>query len=184
MTYIDSALLNLTEWCCHRFQLLTGRTNVWLAFQLTNLSIIVYFVWAGLYFLRSEGPLRIVLVLFCSGLLYVLSQTIFKVPVEAHENSAYRRVAKGFRNPRRVQDAPLRIPFLTLSIVLLYPILLIYLNLRLLIALLSYSLIILTTVVLYLMACDPLPPCAGKVTEWIRGWGPSRLAPSESPGSD
>jgi hypothetical protein len=184
MTYIDSALLNFTERCCHRFQMLTGRTNVWLAFQLTNLSIIVYFVWAGLYFLRSEGPLRIVLVLFCSGLLYVLSQTIFKVPVEAHENSAYRRVAKGFRNPRRVQDAPLRIPFLTLSIVLLSPILLIYLNLRLLIALLSYSLVVLTTVVLYLMACDPLPPCAGKVTEWIRGWAPSRLAPSESPGGD
>lgn len=184
MTYIDSALLNLTEWCCHRFQLLTGRTNVWLAFQLTNLSIIVYFVWAGLYFLRSEGPLRIVLVAFCSGLLYVLSQTIFRVPVEAHENSAYRRVAKGFRNPRRVQDAPLRIPFLTLSIVLLYPIVLIYLNLRLLIALLSYSLVVLTTVVLYLMACDPLPPCAGKVTEWLRGMVPSRLAPSESPGSD
>ena len=184
MTYIDSALLNLTEWCCHRFQLLTGRTNVWLAFQLTNLSIIVYFVWAGLYFVRSEGPLRIVLVLFCSALLYVLSQTIFKVPVEAHESNAYRRVAKGFRNPRRVQDAPLRIPFLTLSIVLLYPILLIYFNLRLLIALLSYSLVLLTTVVLYLMACDPLPPCAGKVTEWLRGWAPSRLAPSESPGGD
>ena len=184
MTYIDSALLNFTEWCCHRFQLLTGRTNVWLAFQLTNLSIIVYFVWAGLYFLRSEGPLRIVLVLFCSGLLYVLSQTIFKVPVEAHENNAYRRVAKGFRNPRRIQDAPLRIPFLTLSVVLLYPILLIYLNLRLLLALLSYSLVVLTTVVLYLMACDPLPPCAGKVTEWLRGMVPSRLAPSESPGGD
>ena len=27
MTYIDSALLNLTEWCCRRFQLLTGRTK-------------------------------------------------------------------------------------------------------------------------------------------------------------
>jgi hypothetical protein len=184
MTYIDSALLNFTEWCCHRFQVLTGRTNVWLAFQLTNLSIIVYFVWAGLYFLRAEGPLRIVLIVFCSGLLYVLSQTIFKVPVEAHENNAYRRVAKGFRNPRRVQDAPLRIPFLTLSVVLLYPILLIYLNLRLLLALLSYSLVVLTTIVLYLMACDPLPPCAGKVTEWLRAMVPSRLAPSESPGGD
>lgn len=184
MTYIDSALLNLTEWCCHRFQLLTGRTNVWLAFQLTNLSIIVYFVWAGLYVWSSDGAQRIVLVLFCGGLLYVLSQTIFKVPVEAHENSAYRRVAKGFRNPRRVQDAPLRIPFLTLSVALFYPILLIYLNLRLHLALLSYSLIVLTTVVLYLMACDPLPPCAGKVREWLRGLAPSRLAPAESPGTD
>jgi hypothetical protein len=23
--------------------------------------------------------------------------------------------------------------------------------------------------VLYLLACDPLPPCAGKVREWLRG---------------
>jgi len=184
MTYIDSALLDLTEWCCHRFQLLTGRTSVWLAFQLTNLSIIVYFVWAGMYFLSSDGALRTVLALFCGGLLYVLSQTIFKVPLEAHENSAYGRVAKGFRNPRRVQDAPLRIPFVTLSVVLFYPIVLIYLNLHLDIAVLSYSLIVLTTVVLYVMACDPLPPCAGKVREWLRRWAPSRLAPMESPGTD
>ena len=41
MTYIDSAVLNLTEWFCRKFQLLTGRTNVWLAVQLTNLSIVV-----------------------------------------------------------------------------------------------------------------------------------------------
>src|SRR5688500_16272879 len=38
VTYIDSFLLNLTERFCRRFQLLTGRTNVWLALQLTNLS--------------------------------------------------------------------------------------------------------------------------------------------------
>jgi hypothetical protein len=184
MTYIDSALLNLTEWCCHRFQRLTGRTNVWLAFQLTNLSIVVYFVWAGLYLWNSDAALRIVIVLFCSGVLYALSQTIFRVPIEAHESSAYRRVAKGFRNPRRVQDALLRIPFLTLSAVLFYPVLLIYLNLRLPIAVLSYSLIVLTTVVLYVMACDPLPPCAGKIAEWLRGAVPSPIARAESPGGD
>ena len=38
MTYIDAAILALTEWCCRRFQLLTGRTNIWLALQLTNTS--------------------------------------------------------------------------------------------------------------------------------------------------
>ena len=44
MTYLDSAILNILERFCHWFQLLTGRTNVWLAAQLTNLSVIVYFV--------------------------------------------------------------------------------------------------------------------------------------------
>ena len=184
MTHVDSAILNLTEWLCRRFQLLTGRTNVWLAVQLTNLSIIMYFVWAGVSFWRSGGATRLALALFCGGLMYVLTQTIFKVPIEAYENDAYRRVAKGLRNPRRVQDARLRIPFLTLSGVLFYPIVLIYRNLHLDIAVLSYSLIVLTTVVLYVMACDPLPPCAGKVREWLRRWAPSRLAPLESPGTD
>jgi hypothetical protein len=176
MTYIDSAMLTLAEWFCHKFQRLTGRTNVWLAVQLTNLSIIVYFIWANAYFWRSDVAARIVLGLFCCGLLYMLTQTIFKEPIEAYENNAYRRVAKGFRNPRRVQDALLRILFLTLSLVLLGPILFVYINLHLPIVLLSYSLIALTTVVLYLLACDPLPPCAGKVTEWLRGPAPSRLA--------
>ena len=47
---IDSTILDVTEWLCRRLQVLTGKTNVWLAAQLTNLSIIVYFAWAGVYF--------------------------------------------------------------------------------------------------------------------------------------
>ena len=54
MFYVDEALLNLIESACRQFQLLTGRTNVWLAFQLTNLSIVVYFVLAAVYFLSSR----------------------------------------------------------------------------------------------------------------------------------
>jgi hypothetical protein len=168
MTYIDSGILNFTEWLCRRFQLLTGRTNVWLAVQLTNLSIIVYFVWAALYFWSSEFTVRIAVGLFCGGVLYVLTQTVFKVSIETYENDAYRRVAKGLMNPRRLRDARLRISFLTLAFVLLYPTLFVYLNLHLHIALLTYSLIVLTTVVLYLLACDPLPPSAGRVMDWLR----------------
>src|SRR5437867_47082 len=184
MSYIDSMVLNLTERSCRRFQRLTGRTNVWLAVQLTNLSIIVYFVWAAVYSWSSGVPSRILVGLFCGGLLYVLTQTIFKVPVEVYENDAYRRVAKGFRNPRRVRDALLRISFLTLSVVLCYPVLLVYVNLHLHVVLLSYLLVVLTTGVLYLLACDPLPPCAGKVKEWLRGSVPSQLAGSESSAGD
>src|SRR6266481_132810 len=116
MTYIDSVLLNLTERLSRRFQLLTGRTNVWLAFQLTNLSIVVYFVWAGLYVLVIDGAIRILVALLCGSVLYLLTQTIFKVPVESLEASAYSRVARGLRNPRRLRDAPLRVAFLTVSL--------------------------------------------------------------------
>jgi hypothetical protein len=169
MPGIDETLLNLTEWACQRFQLLTGRTNVWLAMQLTNLSIVVYFVWAAIYF--PAIPLlsaRLAVALFCGGVLYMLSQTVFKVSIEAAETNAYARVAKGLRNPRRLRDAPLRISFLTLSVLMLYPLLFIYIATRVRLALLSYSLIVLTTVLLYVLACDPLPPCTGKVREWLQ----------------
>jgi hypothetical protein len=179
MTYLDSAILNAIEALCRAFQRLTGRTCVWLAFQLTNLSVIVYFLWAALYFWNRDLTLRIVVGLFCGGVFYALSQTVFKVSFEDSERNAYRRVAKGFRNPRRVRDALLRISFLTLSIVLGYPSFFVYVNrsalrareprLHVELVLLGYLLIVLTTLLLYLLACDPLPPCVGRVREWARG---------------
>jgi hypothetical protein len=169
VTYIDSFLLNLIERVCRRFQLLTGRTNVWLAGQLTNLSIVVYFVWAVVYSWSSDAGPRVFVWLFCGGVLYLLAQTVFKVPIETYETDAYRRVAKGFRNPRRIRDALLRISFLTLSLMLGYPAVLVYVNLHLQVVLLGYVLIVLTTLVLYLLACDPLPPCVGALREWLRG---------------
>ena len=146
MIYIDSAVLNAIEYGCRRLQVLTGRTNVWLAVQLTNLSIVVYFVWAAMYFWNTDIELRIAVGLFCAGLLYALTQTIFKESIEDSENNAYRRVAKGLRNPRRIRDAQLRTSFLTLSVLLWYPSVFVYLTLRLPIVLLSYVLIVLTTV--------------------------------------
>jgi len=190
MTFIDSVVLNLIERSCRRFQRLTGRTNVWLALQLTNLSIIVYFVWAGLYAFNIDIELRVVAAVFCVALLYVLTQTIFKTPIETYETAAYQRVAKGLRNPRRIRDALLRTSFLTLCLVLAYPVLFVYQNLRTLplqlkpnttnLVVLSYLLILLTTSVLYLLACDPLPPCVGKVREWMRGLSPTRAIAPDS----
>jgi hypothetical protein len=184
MTYIDLAILDLFERLCRAFQRLTGRTNVWLALQFTNLSIVVYFVWALLYSWSSEFLPPLAIGIFCGGLLYMLTQTVFKVPIEAYENEAYRRVQKGLRNPRRVRDALLRISFLTLSVALAYPILFVYVNLHQPAVLLSYSLIILTTVVLYLLACDPLPPCPGTLKAWFRAPAPANVATSESSGTD
>jgi hypothetical protein len=184
MAVIDSVILSLTERACRRFQRLTGRTNVWLAAQLTNLSIIVYFVWAGLYFWSGGIEVRILLALFCGGLLYVLTQTILKEPIDTHENYAYRRVAKGLRNPRRLRDAGLRISFLSLSIMFFAPIMFIHINFRVPLALAGYALIVLTTVVLYLLACDPLPPCEAKLRSWIRGFARSQPQSVPEAGAD
>jgi hypothetical protein len=181
MASIDTALLNLTERLCRRFQALTGRTNVWLAFQLTNLSIVVYFVWvAVLYWLSGDVLLRVFVAFFCGGVFFVLTRTIFRTSIELAETEAYRRVAKGLRNPRRIRDAQLRIAFLTLSIMLSYPLWLAYVTLRLRFALLTEALIVLTTVILYVLACDPLPPCVSSVREWMRGLIPAQDADAET----
>ena len=175
MFFLDSLILDATERVCRRFQLLTGRTNVWLAMQLTNISIIVYFVWAALYFWNTDSTVRTFVGVFCGVLLYALTKTIFKVSIEEYENSAFRRVAKGLRNPRRLRDAPLRMSFLmlavvwylTLGLLLAYPVVFAVVRLRLHLLVLSYLLIALTTVLLYLLAVDPLPPCQGTVKEWV-----------------
>jgi hypothetical protein len=176
MHLVDSVLLDVTEACCQKLQQLTGRTNVWLAVQLTNLSIVVYFIWAGRFYLVSDPATRILVAVFCAGLLYLLTQTVFKVSIEASEMNAYRRVAQGLRNPRRVRDALLRLLFLALSVVVLGPVLLVYVTMRLPFAVLMYSLVVLTTVLLYVIACDPLPPCTSKVREWLGALMPKRAA--------
>jgi hypothetical protein len=181
VNFIDSAIVDLTERLCRRFQLLTGRTNVWLAVQLTNLSIVLYFVWAAAIYISSgDLAVRVFMALFCSGVFLVLTRTLFKVPIESSENEAYRRVSKGLRNPRRLRDAQLRISFLTLSIMLAAVVPLVYANLHQHLVLVAYLLTVLTTVVLYVLACDPLPPCPGRVREWLAAFSRGPLLPAES----
>ena len=180
MIALDSVLLNLTERSCRAFQRLTGKTNVWLAVQLTNLSIVMYFVWAALWTSIIDVALQVLAGVFGVALLYVLTQTVFKVSIEAYETAAYRRAANGLRNPRWLRDAPLRTSFLTLSVLLFGPVAFVSVNLRIPLIVLTYSLVVLTTVVLYLLACDPLPPCVGKVNEWWRGLAPSQSAASDT----
>ncbi|HEY6211046.1 MAG TPA: hypothetical protein VIW45_02125 [Vicinamibacterales bacterium] len=171
---LDSALLDVIEWLCRRFQWLTGRTNLWLAVQLTNVNIIVYFVWAALYFWRADLATRLFVGAFCGSVLWALTRTVLRDPIELYESHAFRRVANGQRNPRRMRDVSLRISFLTLAVLLFGPVAFVYLTLHPIVVLLGYSLIVLTTMVLYLLACDPLPPCAGRVREWLSATAPAR----------
>ena len=55
-----------------------------------------------------------------------------------------------------------------LAVLLFGPVAFVFINLRIPLIILTYLLIVLTTVVLYLLACDQLPPCVGKVREWWR----------------
>jgi hypothetical protein len=185
MLHLDTALLNATERFCQRFQMWTGRTNVWLAFQLTNLSVVLYFVWVvRLYRISQIFAARLFIAFFCVAVFFVVTRTIFKTPIDFAESQAYKRVAKGLRNPRRVRDAQLRIAFLTMSVLgsvtlsmaLASPLLYASLVRRSPFLLLTGALVALTTVVLYVLACDPLPPAEGRVRAWVKNMLPSRAA--------
>ena len=143
MLYIDSVILNMIERACRRFQRLTGRTNVWLALQLTNLSIVIYFRLGRRRVLRHRDVAASLRGVVLRGLFYVLTQTLFKESIEAYESNTYKRVLKGMKNPRRVRDALLRVAFLTLALVFWYPAVLVYVELHQQVLLLSYPLILL-----------------------------------------
>jgi hypothetical protein len=130
MAFIDSVVLNLTERSCRGFQRLTGRTNVWLALQLTNLSIIVYFVWAGLYAFNIDIELRVVAAVFCVALCMSSRRRSSRRRSRPMRRPPTSVSPKGLRNPRRIRDALLRTSFLTLCLVLAYPVLFVYQNLR------------------------------------------------------
>lgn len=182
MSYIDSSVLDLVERLCQRFQLWTGRTNVWLAFQLTNLSIVVYFGWvAVLYWLSGMFALRVFMATFCGAVFFMLTRTTFRQSVDTSETQAYRRVKKGLRNPRRVRDAQLRIAFLTVSLLLPGPVWMASLASGTRFMLTTELLALLTTAVLYMLACDPLPPAEGRVFEWLRAAATARGADATSP---
>jgi hypothetical protein len=184
MFRLDEALLNVTERLCQRFQAWTGWTNVWLAFQLTNLSVVLYFIWViGLYRISGILEARIFIGCFCVAVFVIVTRTVFRTSIELAEAQAYRRVAKGLRNPRRLRDAQLRISFLTLSIVLAYPLWYASATLHSRFLLLTAALIVLTTIVLYVLACDPLPPGEARVRVWLRGFLPARGAALADPGN-
>lgn len=152
----DAALLDATEAACRRWQRLTGRTNIWLAVQLTNLSIVLYFALAGVTFISGDRAVRAVVTVFAAVVLYGLTKTVLRVPIESVEASAYRRVMKGLRNPRRVRDLPMRLSFIGLSLLMTGPSALAYYVFGF--RPIGQVLVVLTTVLLYVLACDPLPP--------------------------
>jgi hypothetical protein len=187
MVHLDQALLNATERLCQRFQMWTGWTNIWLAFQLTNLSVVLYFIWViGLYRISDILGARIFIASFCVSVFIVITRTVFRTSIDVAESQAYGRVAKGLRNPRRLRDTQLRIAFLTLSVFVLLTVStalsspLIYASVarhsRFL--LLTGALVVLTTVVLYVLACDPLPPAPGRLRVWLRSLMPARATGS------
>lgn len=143
-----------TEKTCHWFQRMTGLTNYWI---LGKECIVVSFTIIAEFMLRGVGMKpnwftstgfgvstywRIV-----GGLVIFGYLSVGAFFWQVKEENAYDRLTLGLANPNKMEGFKvLRLVLLTFCWGDLY--------------ILSY------TLYAFLDACDPLPPCRGKVREW------------------
>ena len=168
MSYVDSALLNLTEWLCRRFQgpdRQDERLGCRPAHEFEHCRLLR--VGCGLLLEHRSGLAdRSGPVLWRA--VVTLSQTLLKVPISVREQRVSprrERAEESATGPRRapahiVSDAvdraalPGRARLHPCPRADRPP---------------GHSLIVLMTIVLYVLACDPLPPGGGRVWVWLRG---------------
>lgn len=167
---IDDFLVEKTEKFCHKIQMLTGRTNYFLI-SLTHVFLagtILLIVWRWMPHGLQEIPDR-----------YLISKLVVTHPVVAGfmvflslvgafwswaywEKKAYDRVCRGLANPKKAEllDRSFR-----LLVVFATPFFVPLFGWSLDVA--AYLLMLVQN---YLEACDPLPPCGGKLWERIRAF--------------
>lgn len=178
---VDEWLIERYEHVAHRAQMFTGKTNFWMAGAcylacglICALSVVLFVygvqpAWAmrlGIY--ASAGSHR-VWIDFAVASLWA-RRGLFGWKRE--ESRAFARLADGVSNPRRIH-APDKI--LRLFFVCFYGSIFVV---GLFVEPRFYTFGVLFVSALYLEACDPLPPCAGKIREWLSAW--SRCSAQET----
>jgi hypothetical protein len=164
---MDSAIIGFVEKFAHRFQRLTGKTNFFLLGLIAGILLIPSFI--GMLKgtsmfdpMNPEPPEKTSFDYMTDFMrIYVLSEVaIFEWKIE--EDAALRRLSQGLANPRKgsVGWALCRTLFFqvfilgTLSSIRNWN-------------LLSAAIEGCVSLILYLYSCDPLPPCQGKIKEWL-----------------
>lgn len=152
LTYPIDWLQDKVERACHWFQKMTGLTNYWIY---GKVAIVVAFCIMGEFMLRAAGMKPIWVTSKSLGSDHVWKAVgfliIFLYLYEAWrgwqiaEDRAFRRLEQGLVNPKKMNRwwRFFSLCFCWCSLYLLC-----------------------VTLIYYLEACDPLPPCQGKIREW------------------
>lgn len=144
----DQFLLNKIEKFCHRFQQLTGKTNIFLAL-LTCFMYLAFFV---AIMIASKRPTSVFLwINLFMGSLYILFYPL-------RERDAFYRISKGFSNPHKID--------FFCKLLRKFSLIFLFVNLFCLQWLVLGGTLFLC-LFFYLDSCDPLPPCRGKIREMI-----------------
>ena len=172
---MDAWLLRKMEWLAQKFQVLTGKTCMWLAINSLSLSIAVT-VGRNTFRVFSGNPVLAYLGMFMLGLVCVTVLILMKWPgLEQLEAMANSRLENGWANPLKINPFMMaaRSSAVILTLMILFdgtgilpsrnspfP---------------SIFSAVLAVSALYWMSCDPLPPCGRKVKEWLLGLMPGRV---------
>lgn len=166
---LDEFLVNCVELLCHKIQIYTRKSNFWLYGKFSLLVSYSMFIGFLTYLFKAKAPwLKYLGAGFSGNTADWLCMAII-VPsgvVEAAwfwkrmESAAYARILKGVMNPRKIEafSILLRLTWVFLLIVDLF-------TLR------FYLFTIAASTCSFLHACDPLPPCTGKIWELLKGIG-------------
>ncbi len=155
---VDLFLLNKVEKLGHRFQLLTGKTNFFLSMVCTYIFIALV-VW-GCFISKHKLSMGTLI------MLLLISSKI--VTYRYKEDDAFNRLQKGLSNFEKVAPFAKFFRKVTVLVIVAFSILL-FLYLSLLWTCIG--------LIAYLSACDPLPPCKGKIGEMIDAFFAPKLVP-------
>lgn len=155
---VDLFLLNKFEKLGHRFQLLTGKTNFFLA-MICSLVFIAFLMIFCL--INKLKPTTLDLIFY----LIIGSRII---TYRTDENNALKRITKGYFNARKINPLEKMLRKCLIIWALVSSITETWLSFLMLLCLLLQ---------VYLDACDPLPPCRGKIGEMVDAFFAPKLVP-------
>ena len=172
MQRLDARIIEWLEKWCHKFQRLTGKTH-YLILQILLIFTGMSTLAMGLG-IAPGFEVSILNIIF--GITYLLPAFF----INAIEAEALERVRKGVANPYKLKHPRSRLTVLFMNIVCLLFLLMMIFGLVTPQPAEKYTTSVIfggvfanvtfwaLALALYLMACDPLPPCESKIKEWLK----------------
>lgn len=164
---IDSAIIGFVEKFAHWFQKLTGKTNFFLAGAINGVLLVPCFIaiMRGTDLFNPMNPQPEERTTFDYIILFFLICIFSESALfgwKKDEDAAWKRLTQGLANPKK---SSFTAAMVRMCIVLLCSLLTAFaLEEGNLISAAITSLFLLGS---YLESCDPLPPCQGKIKEWL-----------------
>ncbi len=176
LLWLDTFILKEVEHSMHLLQKLTGRTNYYILsrFELLECGLALLILWQSVWQVTPEDLFSI------SGLVYrfahqhpIIFSAFFVISLfrgmygwRTIEDEAFNRVSRGLANPKKISLIYIFTRIFVFWFIVGYWALSISKH-RFLIAWPFFTLLVVFLLALYLDCCDPLPPCRGKIGDWL-----------------